>query len=120
MSSLALSEPALTPPAAAGRTRVRVDELLEDGVALTCGAHQIVVRAWPDDAAARRISGLATRLLAVDLYDLDGSPGAELTAVWHRVPHTRSISMGAAMALLFSGVPTFAEAPPTTDGGSRP
>lgn len=120
MSSLALSDPALTPPTAAGRTRVRVDELLDDGVSLTCGAHLIVVRAWPDDVAAYRAAGLATRLLAVDLYDLDGTPGAELTAVWHRVPHTRSISLGAAMALLFSGVPTYAEAPPATDGGSRP
>jgi hypothetical protein len=100
--------------------RVRVEELLDDGVVLTCGAQLLVVRAWPDDVAARRISGLATRLLAVDLYDLDGTPGAELTAVWHRVPHTRPISMGAALALLFSGVPTYAEARSTTEGGSRP
>jgi hypothetical protein len=120
VSSLALSELALTPPASAGRTRVRVDELLDDGVRMTCGAHRFVVRVWPDDAAARRAAGLATRLLAVDLFDLDGTPAAELTAVWHRVPHTRPIPMAAAMAFLFSGVPTYAEAPLATDRGSRP
>jgi hypothetical protein len=62
---------------------------------------------WPDERRAERVTRLATRLIAVELFDLDTAPRAELTAVWHRVPHTRSVSMGAGLALTLSGVPTY-------------
>lgn len=117
MSELTLSALHLTPRPAAVRRRARVQELVDDGVVLVCDDDRpVVVRAWPDDDAARRAAGLATRLMAIDLHDLDGAPRAELTAVWHRVPHTRPVSIGAAMAFVLGGVPAFTDAPARLEG----
>jgi hypothetical protein len=114
-----LSDSTPNPPCSTGRSRVRVDDVLDDGVVVRCGDRFAVVQAWPDETAARRAARLATRLVAVDLFDLDGTPYAELTAVWHRVPHTRSVSMGAAMAFVLAGVPGFAEVA-VANAGERP
>ena len=69
--------------------------------------HPQAVAAWPDERRAERVTRLATRVIAVELFDLDTTPRAELTAVWHRVPHTRAVPVGAGLALTLSGVPTY-------------
>jgi hypothetical protein len=98
-----MSELILTPL----RERVSSCELVADGVVVALGHRQVLVAAWPDERAAQRVAGLATRVLAVELFDLEGRPSAELTAVWHRVPHTRTVPVAAALALMLSGVPAY-------------
>ena len=99
-----MSELLLTPK----RARVGLCELAGDGVVLDVAGELQPVAAWPDERRAQRVSRLATRLIAVEYFDLGTTPRAELTAVWHRVPHTRSVSVGAALALTLSGVPSYA------------
>jgi hypothetical protein len=98
-----MSELLLTPK----RARVGLCELVADGVVLDVAGDPHAVAAWPDERHAERVTRLATRLVAVELFDLDTTPRAELTAVWHRVPHTRSLPIGAGLALTLSGVPTY-------------
>jgi hypothetical protein len=99
-----MSELLLTPQ----RERVRSCELVADGVVVDLSGRQVLVAAWPDERTALRVCGLATRVLAVELFGLGGTPRAELTAVWHRAPHTRTIPVSAALALVMSGVPAYA------------
>jgi hypothetical protein len=101
-----MSELILTPQ----RERVQSCEFVANGVVVDLGTRQALVAAWPDERAAQRVAGLATRVLAVELFDLDGAARAELTAVWHRVPHTRTVSVPAALALAVSGVPAYVNA----------
>jgi hypothetical protein len=98
-----MSELLLTPK----RTRVGLCELAADGVVLDVAGAPQAVAAWPDERRGQRVSRLATRLLEIEFFDLDTTPRAELTAVWHRVPHTRSVPVGAGLALALSGVPSY-------------
>jgi hypothetical protein len=86
---------------------VGVCELTDDGVVLEVAGGPQAVAAWPDERRAQRVTRLATRLISVEFFDLDSMPRAELTAVWHRVPHTSSVPVGAGLALTLSGVPSY-------------
>jgi hypothetical protein len=99
-----MSELVLTP--AEGRVRRCLP--VADGVELLLDAGTVVVPAEPDDRAAYRVCGLATRVLRVELVDPDGlEPRTLVTAVWHRAPHTRTASLPAGLALARAGVPTY-------------
>jgi hypothetical protein len=99
-----MSELVLTP--ARGRVRRCVD--VPDGVDLHLDQGSIQVSVAADVRAAYRVCGLATRVLRVDIVDPEGPmPRAQVTAVWHRVPHTRSAPVAAALALAQAGVPTY-------------
>jgi hypothetical protein len=99
-----MSELVLTP----NRGRVVRCTAAADGVDLHLDHGSVLVRIEPDDRAAYRACGLATRILSVELADLDGpAPAADVTAVWHRVPHTRGLTVAAALALTRAGVPTY-------------
>ena len=98
-----MSELLLTPK----RARVGLCEVAGDGVVLDVAGEPQAVAAWPDERHAQRVTRLATRIIAVEFFDLDSMPRAELTAVWHRVPHTRSVPVGAGLALTLSGVPSY-------------
>ena len=89
------------------RARVGLCELVADGVVLDVAGEPQAVDVWPDERLAQRVTRLATRVVAVELFGLESRPRAELTAVWHRVPHTRSLPMSAALALTLGGVPTY-------------
>jgi hypothetical protein len=110
-----MSELLLTP----GRVRVSVAELVPDGVVLDIGGVHRMVPSWPDERRAQRIAGLATRLMQIELFDLDTNPRAALTAVWHRIPHTRELPLSAALALTMSGVPTYSCEVPRSTGAPR-
>ena len=112
-----MSELLLTPK----RARVGLCELVADGVVLDVAGEPQAVEAWPDERLAQRVTRLATRVVAVELFGLESSsPRAELTAVWHRVPHTRSLPMSAALALTLGGVPTYVVRSSTRDRVSLP
>jgi hypothetical protein len=88
--------------------RVLGCELVPEGVRLESASRSLVVDVEPDEHVALRLCRLATRILAVELHDPGSARGgAEVTAVWRRVPYTRSIPLSAALALTRSGVPTY-------------
>jgi hypothetical protein len=90
------------------RHRVRSCEVVADGAALAFGDRRVWIEARPDERRAARACGLATRILQVEFTVLDDArPRANVTAVWHRVPHTRSLPVDAALALTLSGVPSY-------------
>jgi hypothetical protein len=90
------------------RGRVRRCRPVAEGVDLQLDQGSVRVGFEPDERAAYRVCGLATRVLRVDLVDLEGlAPRAEVTAVWHRVPHTRAAPVAAGLALTLTGVPTY-------------
>jgi hypothetical protein len=101
MSELLLTQRTAT------RHRVQSGELTEEGVRLRLADGSVLVDDDPDLRSAQRSCRLATRILNVDISVVGSTPTAELTAVWHRAPHRRPVSVGAALALALSGVPAF-------------
>jgi hypothetical protein len=90
--------------------RVRCCGLVAEGARLETTSGVWLVEAEPDDRLALRTCRLATRVLGVRFTAEGGTVrSAEVTAVWHRVPHTRPVPLGAAVALACSGVPAYVE-----------
>jgi hypothetical protein len=99
-----MSELLLTPQ----RERVQGCEVAIDGVALELSGRRVMMNVLPDERHAARACRLANRVLSVEFRGLDGdSARARFTAVWHRVPHTQSISVAAGLALALAGVPSY-------------
>jgi hypothetical protein len=113
-----MSERVLTPR----RTRVSVHELTERGLVVDVDGAELATDVWPDEHSARRAARLATRLVDVELEvgaDATDPSGwqARVTAVWHRVPTTRPVSVSTALAFLLSGVPTYVVGATPAPGG---
>jgi hypothetical protein len=69
----------------------------DDGTAL--------LRTHLDHRGAHQACGLARRILHVTFHAGASTTQADVTAVWHRLPHTVPVSLGAAAALVLAGVP---------------
>jgi hypothetical protein len=99
-----MSELVLTP----ALERVRRCTANARGLDLHFDSQSVSIEAEPDERTAQRTFGLATRVLRVDLVGVEGpAPFAEVTAVWHRAPHTRATTLSAGLALTLAGVPTY-------------
>lgn len=99
-----VAELVLTP----SRERIRSCEQVAGGVRVEVGSGPVELDHTPDRRAARRLCRLATRIVEVEVRTVRGvAVGADVTAVWHRVPHTRPVPVGAALALVLAGVPGY-------------
>lgn len=116
------TEMSITTPAAPESLTLAVGRVVSAGAfsALHAGERIIVLRCRPSARSARKARASLSQIAAVHLTIERGEARAILTGVDHRLPVSRSCTLGAALALAAAGVPTTVSTDHTLGEGVDP